>query len=170
MTTKWPRSGSRWREATAVLLEAMRLVQRRRLMDREIPFTQYLLPNGRTKTIHISRPEQIADKADAILAQGYRFECELLTTGDVSLTIVQDWDADDDGDVAIEVCRNSSGIPDAVDRMIERFHATLGPSHDAARCAHRPVRAAAGPGDGAVKGGDDMTDDTSAALGDARHD
>ena len=83
-----------------------------------IPFTQFLRPDGRTKTISIDRPDTVAAVARTILDQGYRFECEVLTTGDVSLTITND----DDGDVDVEVTKNGPGlIGEAVDRLITRF-------------------------------------------------
>ena len=83
---------------------------------REISFTQYVLPNGAQKTVKISRPAEIADLADAIMKRGYRFECELLTTSEVSLTITNK-----DGDADMEVVPNGAEVPVAIDRMIKRF-------------------------------------------------
>lgn len=86
----------------------------------EITFTQYLLPDGRKTTVRIDRPAPIALMAAAIEKRGYRFECEMLSTREISLTI-----ADDDGDAAIEIVPNGPEVPKAVDRMIEQFAATL---------------------------------------------
>ena len=83
-----------------------------------IHFTQYLRPHGRPVPVFIDRPDEIAAKADAIRARGFQFECEELTTGDVSLTI-----SNDDGDHDIEVVPNGPDVPDAVDRLITRFAA-----------------------------------------------
>ncbi len=86
-----------------------------------IPFTQFLLPNGREESVRIDRPGPIAAKAQAIIAAGYRFECEML--GDfrtVSLTITDP----DDGDIEIEVVENGPAVPAAVDALIERFDLT----------------------------------------------
>lgn len=88
-------------------------------MAREIPFTQFLRPDGRPVPVRIERPDDIATKAEAIIARGYRFECESLSTGDVSLTITND----KRGDVEIEVVPNGPEVPLAVDRLITRFAA-----------------------------------------------
>ena len=84
----------------------------------KIEFTQYLLPDGRKKIIHILRPDHIAAYAQHIEADGHRFECEILRTGEVSLTIHH---IDDEEDRDIEVVPNGPEIPKAIDRMIERY-------------------------------------------------
>jgi hypothetical protein len=85
-----------------------------------IPFTQYLMPDGRAKQVSIDRPDEIAAKAQQIIAKGYRFECEMLSDWQtISLTITDP----DEGDVEIEVVENGPDVPLAVDRMIERFQA-----------------------------------------------
>lgn len=86
----------------------------------EIPFTQYMAPNGRKQDVRINRPEEVSTKAEAIIAAGFRFECEVLTTCEVSLSI-----AGDDGDEDIEVVSNGPDVPNAVDRLINRFSARL---------------------------------------------
>jgi hypothetical protein len=91
---------------------------------RLVPFTQYLRPNGRKASVGIERPDDIADKADEIIAKGFRFECEELTTGHVSFTV-----ADDDGDVGIEICWNGVDVPTAVDKLINRVHKELCETH-----------------------------------------
>lgn len=80
-----------------------------------IPFTQYVRPFGGRRATTILRPAHIASAADRVIAAGYRFECEELTTGEVSLTI-----ANDNGDFDIEVCANGPGVPNAVDRLVIR--------------------------------------------------
>ena len=83
-----------------------------------IPFTQYLMPDGRAAEVSIDRPDEIAAKAQRIIAKGYRFECEMLSDRQtISLTITDP----DEGDVEIEVVENGPDVPLAVDRMIERF-------------------------------------------------
>lgn len=82
----------------------------------EIPFTQFLQPDGRKASVSIERPQAVMDKAERIIAAGYRFECEMLTTGEVSFTI-----SDDDGDHAIQVCNNDAAVLEAVDRLIDGF-------------------------------------------------
>lgn len=85
---------------------------------RDIPFTQFMRPTGRPIPVFIARPENIAAKADRIIANGFRFECESLGTGEISLTIT-----DDERDWAIEVVQNGPQVPAAVDRLIEGFDA-----------------------------------------------
>ena len=83
---------------------------------RPVPFTQYLRPNGRAQAVQIDRPDDIADMAKAIVACGFRFECEELMNGICSFTI-----ADDNQDYAIELCPNGPGVPDSVDKLIRNF-------------------------------------------------
>lgn len=82
-----------------------------------IPFTQFLRPDGRPTDVTIERGAEVEAKAQAIIARGLRFECEVLRTGHVSLTITDD----ERGDLAIQLCANSEAVPAAVDRLIERF-------------------------------------------------
>lgn len=86
----------------------------------EIPFTQFMMPTGRPKPVKIDRPENISDMAHALIAKGYRFECEMLQTGEVSFTIT-----DEDADHEIEVCDNGPDVPVRIDAMIERFAAKI---------------------------------------------
>ncbi|AGC35744.1 hypothetical protein ACP46_gp59 [Rhizobium phage RHEph06] len=79
-------------------------------------FTQYLRPDGRKQIISIDRPAHVVAKADHILSHGFRFECEELTTGEVSLTISDDW-----GDYAFELCANGPAVPASVDKLILEF-------------------------------------------------
>lgn len=85
----------------------------------EIPFTQYVLPSGRPREVSIERPDEVGLRAEALIAKGYRFECEMLTDMEtVSLTVV---DPDDKGDIAIELCKNAPGLlGPAVDRLVDQ--------------------------------------------------
>ena len=85
----------------------------------EIPFTQYIRPSGHPRLVTINRPATVLTKASALRALGYRFECEVLATMDVSLTIVHD--DDERGDVAVEICQNGPDVLGAVDRLIMNF-------------------------------------------------
>lgn len=88
-----------------------------------IPFTQFLMPNGRREAVWINRPAEIEEKAQAIISAGYVFECEMLSDYQtVSLTI---GDPKEEMDLEIEVVPNGPRVPEAIDRMIERFAATL---------------------------------------------
>lgn len=81
----------------------------------EVPFTQFMRPNGRSKPVLIDRPDKIARKAKILIESGHRFECEELMTGLVSLTVVYDGE-----NIDIEVVSNGPEVPKAVDRLIER--------------------------------------------------
>jgi len=82
----------------------------------DIPFTQYLLPDGRTRRATFSVIGKTAVDAKAVLDKGLRFECEILTTSEVSLTV---FDPETEEDIAIEIVANGPGVPDAVDRLVE---------------------------------------------------
>lgn len=87
----------------------------------DIPFTQYLMPNGRAVPVKIDRPDPVSSKAHAIIARGYSFECEMLTTGEVSFTITTD-----DGDEEVEICENGPEVLVRIDAMVNRFAKRLG--------------------------------------------
>jgi hypothetical protein len=81
-----------------------------------IPFTQFLRPNGKRREVLIDRPDEIAAKAQAIMEAGFRFEIEELTNGYVNMTV-----SDDNSDYARELCPNGPRVPRTVDALIEAF-------------------------------------------------
>lgn len=81
-----------------------------------ISFTQFLRPNGEQRPVTIDRPAAIEAKAQQIVDAGYRFECEELSTGAVSLTI-----SDGEDDLAMELCANGPAVPVAVDKLVSEF-------------------------------------------------
>lgn len=87
-----------------------------------IPFTQYLLPDGRRKHIEIERPAPIEAMAQEIRTAGFRFEAEVLTNGVVSLTI---YSQELEEDVAIKLCSNDAMVPAAVDVLVAQFYEKL---------------------------------------------
>jgi hypothetical protein len=82
-----------------------------------ITFTEFVLPHGRTREQYIEVAADVADKARTIVARGFRFECELLRTGQVSLTITDP----EEGDADIRVVPNGPGVRDAVEDLVRRF-------------------------------------------------
>ena len=84
-----------------------------------IPFVQYLRPDGRARVAQFSVLGDTAVKAKWLFDVRCRFECEVLTTGEVSLTVC-DPDADDGegADIAIEVVPNGPEVPGAIDRLV----------------------------------------------------
>jgi hypothetical protein len=85
-----------------------------------IPFTQYVLPHGRKREETIERPAEIEALADKFIAAGGRYECEILTTGEVSFTAVFCDDDGDEQDVEIEICANGPAVCDAVDALVRK--------------------------------------------------
>jgi len=83
-----------------------------------ITFTEYIRPNGRTEKVELGCHSATKHKADGLVRKGYRFECEILPdNGTISLTAV---DPNDEGDVAIELCRRRSAIPNAVRSLVNK--------------------------------------------------
>lgn len=93
-----------------------------------VPFRQYLRPDGRQKDIEISRPDDIHGLAEKVLESGrYRFEAEVLMTGQVSVTC---FDTKDEVDIAIEICANGPDVPDRVDTLIRDSARIVGVAAD----------------------------------------
>lgn len=85
-----------------------------------IPFTQYVLPHGRTREETIERPAEIEALARKFIESGGRYECEILTTGEVSFTAVFCGDGGDEQDVEIEICANGPAVQEAVDTLVRK--------------------------------------------------
>ena len=83
-----------------------------------IPFTQYVLPHGRRRDEVIERPAEIEALAQKFIDAGGRYECEVLTTGEVSFTAVLCDDDGDERDIEIEICANGPAVRDAVDALV----------------------------------------------------
>lgn len=81
-----------------------------------IPFTQYLRPNGRRESVEVERPLDIEELAWEFIDSGGYFECEELTTGQVSLTAGHP--SCEAGDMAIVICENGPDVPTAVDKLV----------------------------------------------------
>ena len=94
----------------------------------DIPFTQYLMPNGRKSAVTIDRPDDVASIARKIIDRGYRFECEVLSTGHASFTVVGPNDDGDDDDLDIAIAMDGPQVPNTVDKLIKRFAAKIGVS------------------------------------------
>lgn len=91
-----------------------------------IPFTQFLMPDGRKRRIVINRPAVIEALAARIIADGYRFEIEMLQTGEVSMEIVKDVpEPEPDDCLGGIICVNGPsangilGVPESVDKLIQ---------------------------------------------------
>ena len=83
-----------------------------------IPYTQFMLPDGRRVPKTMDRPEPIENRAQDIIEEGFEFQMEILTTGEVSMTI---FDPYKETDVAIQICDNGPAVPACLDMMIQEF-------------------------------------------------
>ena len=83
-----------------------------------VPITQFHLPDGRRTQESAPVPAQLKAKVDAILALNLEFTAEVLTTGHVSLCIV---DNDLEQDYDCRVCVNGPEVIKELISMIENF-------------------------------------------------
>ena len=84
------------------------------------------MPNGRKKTVLIDRPDDIAIKAQELKENNCRLEIEMLRTGQISMTVEQDLEGEQDPTVlAQEICANDPTVPIAVDKLISEASAKL---------------------------------------------
>jgi hypothetical protein len=95
-----------------------------------IPFTQYVLPDGRRRAVRIERSVEVESLARSLVEWGVHFDAETLRTGDVSLTA--EFDEDDERAerlgtpvLAIETCANGPAVQEAVDRLVRAAHLRL---------------------------------------------
>ena len=85
-----------------------------------IYFTQYLLPLGEQRRVSVDRPEEIGRLAEAVTKAGYHFECEMLTTGEVSLTC-EGPDPNDAEEIIVlssRIVENGPPVIEAVDAVV----------------------------------------------------
>ncbi len=82
-----------------------------------IPFTQYLMPDGRKREGGFDRPPEVEAVAHELLALGVHFDAEVLSTGHLSLTAEHD-DLDDPV-LAIAVFMQES--PEVVGRRVDQL-------------------------------------------------
>lgn len=91
----------------------------------EIPFTQFLRPDGRRREVSIVRSDEVARQAQQLIEAGCRLEIEELTTGHVSMTVERD---DAEGETQVlgqRIVMNGPKVPSAVDSMITEAFGTL---------------------------------------------
>lgn len=85
----------------------------------KVPFTQFVRPNGRRRELSIWRPDDIKELARRFIEAGGWFECEELSTGQVSLTACKEVQGEPQ-DIEIEVGPNGPAVLDAVDRLVRK--------------------------------------------------
>jgi hypothetical protein len=79
-----------------------------------IPFTQYILPNGRQQQIEIGMSPDVEEKAHELIKRGCHFDAEILTTGEVSFTCERCEDL-----LSQEICENGPPVIEAVRKLVE---------------------------------------------------
>jgi len=82
----------------------------------EVPFIQYIRPDGRRQPIMMDRPQGLYLKAMRLIEAGFSFTAEELPGGIVSLTCV---DPEDEHDIAIVLCHDKKQLGMKVDELIE---------------------------------------------------
>ncbi len=80
--------------------------------------TQYLRPNGHKTQVNYEAPEEIENLAAYFCKYGGRFECEVLTTGQVSITSCHS--EHPYGDIAIEICQNGPEVNEATNKVVKK--------------------------------------------------
>ena len=95
------------------------------MSDREIPFTQFLRPDGRQTAVTIERPAPIVALAAVVRTAGGRFEIEELQDRTVSMTVECDAPAFEDAPVTIKLCPNGPAVPETVDALVREAYARL---------------------------------------------
>jgi hypothetical protein len=85
-----------------------------------VPFTQYLMPDGRPTRVEIDRPEEIEAMARSLIEYGCCFEIEMLRDGNINMEVMRD-----DECVTGRMCGNGPGVPVAVDAMIREAFETV---------------------------------------------
>jgi hypothetical protein len=83
----------------------------------EIPFTQYLRPDGKRTATVIDMPQEIYDLAQQFIAAGGSYTSELLPGNDVSLCAEFDVEGER-RDIVCLVCFNDGSVPDSVDDLV----------------------------------------------------
>jgi len=92
-------------------------------MGGRIRFNQYMPPNGRRVVVESSEvTDTIKAKADALIAKGYRFESEILTTGEVFMDVM---DASRENEIANELSPNGPEVIVAVNRLVTNAYARV---------------------------------------------
>jgi len=84
-----------------------------------IPFTQFLMPDGRIRDGGFKRSAEIEKMAAEVLDTGGRFTSEMLSTGEISIAYEKQGE---DQDVEVDVVKNGPEVLGAVDRMVKKLH------------------------------------------------
>lgn len=90
----------------------------------DVPFVQFLRPDGRPRPVAITRDERTARHARMLRGAGWRFEIEELHDGTVSMTVEGETGITAETTVlAHELVPNGPDVPATVDRLVETAYA-----------------------------------------------
>lgn len=87
-----------------------------------IPFTQYLMPDGRAKEVSFECEEYQDSLVQDLVNAGCRFEVEMLSTGEVSLTVEYEDPNGENITLAHEICPNGPEVGIAIEQLIHGAH------------------------------------------------
>lgn len=90
-----------------------------------VAFTQFLLPYGRRRANSIDMPADVEALATELRYAGYRFECEILRTGEVYFDCCGPAPDGSGGDMPIAngVCPNGREVVATVEDVVRSAHA-----------------------------------------------
>mgnify|MGYP001563705846 FL=1 len=80
----------------------------------EVDVVQFMRPDGRQVECKTDLIDEVKADYEAMVAAGYRFKAECLTTGEVSVTITNK----ERGDVDIRVLHNGPRVQEAMATML----------------------------------------------------
>lgn len=83
-----------------------------------VPVTQYLRPHGEKRECKAPVTPEFKSLADRFVAAGGKYEAEVLTTGQVSLSAAFTVEGEMQ-DIAIEICPNNESIHTAFEKVIQ---------------------------------------------------
>ncbi len=87
----------------------------------ELAVTQYLRPNGKKRAVQAPVTQEIARLGELVIERGFRFDCEELQTGHVSIDCCNDEDQ-----ITIEVCPNDESVHVAMENVVRDAAKVLG--------------------------------------------
>lgn len=91
-----------------------------------IPFTQYLMPDGRKSAVVIDRPEEVEDMARQCVDAGVVFEAEMLSDyNSISFEAVLPVGKGDPLVLSAELVLNGPEVLGAVDRLVKAAYQAL---------------------------------------------
>lgn len=93
-----------------------------------IPFTQYLLPNGRQRPASLNTHATIEIQAYELIDAGYVFEVEMLSNGVIHMDCHQ---PGDELPISLQLCDNGPQVLEAVQNLVLDSHSYAFPEGQA---------------------------------------